>query len=298
MNGRRYAVIVNPHGGLRRGTAVLDTIRPMFAATGAGLDIHTTARAGQAGELAQALPGEDLAGLCVIGGDGTVHEVVNGLMRRPDPAAIPIGIIPAGSGNDFARHLGVIDPMAAARRILAGRVRPLDVVRLSTRDAVEFCINIVGWGSGVDVNRRAEKLRWLGPSRYALAALLEIVLAKRRRARITLDGRTDDDAFHFVVACNTKFTGRGMMLAPDAAMDDGLLDVVLVRRATRRQMLSLFAKVFDGSHTGLDFVEVHRVRSFAIEPETHDALNLDGELKGATPVRAEVAPSALRIFAG
>lgn len=298
MNGNRYAVIVNPRGGLRRGTAVLRAVAPVFAAAGASLDIHTTARAGHARELAQGLPRGGLAGLCVIGGDGTAHEVVNGLLRRQDPAAVPLGIIPAGSGNDFARHLGVVDPVAAAQRILAGNIRPLDVARLTTGDAEEFCINIVGWGSGVDVNRRAEKLRWLGPSRYALAALTEIVLAKRRHAKIILDGRTSEDDYFFAVACNTRFTGRGMLLAPDAVMDDGRLDVVLVRRATRRQMLSLFAKVFDGSHASLDFVEVHRVRSFAIEPETNDVLNMDGELKGSTPVRVEVVPSALRLFAG
>jgi diacylglycerol kinase (ATP) len=298
MSEKRYAVIVNPHGGLRRGIAVLETVKPVLSSAGATLEVHETGRPGHARELAETLPADNLAGFCVIGGDGTVHDVVNGLMRREDPAAVPFGVIPAGSGNDFALHLGITDPAGAARRIVAGKTTSLDVARVTAGGKVEFCANIIGWGSAVSINRRAERWRWLGPSRYALAALAEIVMAKRYRSKVGLDGRVVGGDFFLVVACNTKFTGRGMMLAPDAEMDDGMLDVVIVRHATRRQMLRMFSHVFDGSHLSMDCVEVHRVRTFMIEPATDDVLNLDGELKSSTPASAEVVPSALRLFSG
>ena len=109
-------------------------------------------------------------------------------------------------------------------------------------------------------------------------------------------GQANDDEFLFIIACNPKFTGSGMKLAPHAEIGDGKIDVVVVRRATRWQMLKLFTKVFDGSHIFLDYVEYHQVRSFAIEFDGPDLLDLDGEMKGHAPLSAEVLPSALRIF--
>jgi len=126
---------------------------------------------------------------------------------------------------------------------------------------------------------------------------LHILRARRRRAKLVLDDKILEDEFLLVAACNTKFTGKGMQLAPKAEIDDGLLDVVLVRRASRLQMMKLFSRVFDGSHVALSCVEYHQVRSIRIEPENSDTLNLDGEIAGSTPVSAEVLPAALRIFA-
>ena len=99
-----------------------------------------------------------------------------------------------------------------------------------------------------------------------------------------------------VAACNTKFAGPGMKLAPHAELGDGKIDVVVLRRANRRQMLKMFAKVFDGSHLGLDYVEYHQVTSFAIESDGHEPLDLDGEIKGHASFAAEVLPGMLRVF--
>lgn len=295
MNRKRYIAIVNPRGGTRRGLAILESVKAVF--DGAELDIQTTAHSGHARELAQNLPLEPCDGLIVIGGDGSLHEVVNGLMRRANPSLVPIGLIPGGTGNTVAEHLGCLDPVVAAKRIVAGKIGGLDIARIDANGETEFCANIIGWGAAVDINKTAERLRWLGTSRYTLAALWQIVLARKRRAKITLDGRASEDDFFFIVGANTKFTGKGMKLAPDAIMDDGLIDVVVVRHATRGQMVAMFNKVFDGSHVELPCVEIHRVRSFAIESAAGDLLNMDGELKGSTPLRVEMIPSAMRIFA-
>jgi YegS/Rv2252/BmrU family lipid kinase len=296
MAPKRYVVIVNPSGGTRRGWSILKSVESIFAAAHAQLDIQPTRHAGHARELAQQLSLENCAGILVIGGDGSLHEVVNGLMLRSDPARVPLGLIPAGSGNTVAEHLGCLDPREAARRIVAGQLHPLDVARVATAGTTDYCVNIIGWGSAVDINHTAERLRWLGPSRYTLAALGHIVRARQRRARLTLDGRVIEDEFSFIVGCNTQFTGKGMKLAPAAAMDDGLIDLVLVRHASRWQIAALFKAVFDGSHVTLPWVEIHRVRSFAIESATADTLNLDGELKGTTPVQVDMVPAGLRIF--
>jgi diacylglycerol kinase (ATP) len=239
----------------------------------------------------------DCSGLCLIGGDGTIHEVANGLLARDAPAAVPVGIIPGGTGNSVVWHLGCPSPRQAVDRILAGRTQPMDVARLTLPDQTIHCLNIIGWGSVVDINRTAERLRKVGRPRYALAALWHILCPRRRRAKLALDGQVSEDDFLLVVGCNTKFTGKAMNLAPRADLSDGKIDVVVVRRASRRQMLQLFQGVFAGSHLRLPCVEYYQVRSFRIDTAAPEPLNLDGELKGCSPVSAEMLPAALRVFA-
>ena len=127
---------------------------------------------------------------------------------------MPLGFIPAGSGNTMHQHLQCNDPLEAARRIVAGNRYPLDVARVTMGEQVVYCVDIIGWGAVADINGSAEKLRFFGPSRYAVAALWQILTPKRRRAKLVLDGRVFDDEFLFVIGCNTKFTGKGMKLAP------------------------------------------------------------------------------------
>jgi diacylglycerol kinase (ATP) len=295
MPAGRFVVVVNPRGGKRQGLPVLERVRPILAA-GAELDVRVTERSEHAGEIAHALDLHGYDGICVIGGDGTVHEVADGLMRRGVPVSIPLGIIPAGTGNTLHQQIGCGDPLEAARRIAAGNTQPLDIARVAMNGRVVYCANIIGWGAVADINSTAESLRMLGPPRYALAALWHIARYRRRPIRLVLDGGVSDDEFLFVIACNTKFTGSGMKLAPHAEIGDGKIDVVVVRRASRRELLKLFSRVFDGSHLSLGCVEYHQVRSFAIESECCEQLNLDGEMKGNAPVSAEVLPGALRVF--
>jgi diacylglycerol kinase (ATP) len=294
---QRLAIIMNPRGGSGRATGILEQVRPVFAAAGTELEVHTTTGRGHASEIAATLDLRSCTGVCSIGGDGTNHEVVCGLMRRANPAEVPLGIIPGGTGNSLAQHLNCLDPVSAAKKIVLGNIVPLDVARVSSEDGVEHSINIVGWGAAVDINRTAERLRWLGSVRYSLASLWEILRARCRPLQLTLDGEMTEDKFHMVLACNTRFTGKGMQLAPRARLDDHRLDVIIVRRATRVQMLQLFSRVFDGSHVDLPFVEYRQVTTLELSSPGCEPLNIDGELKRNLPIRVEMVPAALRIFA-
>jgi len=296
VGGRHYLLVVNPKGGARQGMAVLHQVGPLFATAGAELTVHVTTAPGHARQIAATAPLERCAGFCVIGGDGTLHEAVNGLLLRPGPRP-PLGVIPGGTGNSVAQHLGCSEPPDAARRILAGAVRPLDVLRTTAAGETAHCVNIVGWGAVTDINRTAERLRLLGPPRYAVAALWQLLRPRCRPARLTLDGQERQGRFTLIAGCNTKFTGKGMKLAPDAELDDGRLDLIVVGQVSRRQMLQVLLRVFRGTHAALPGVECHRVRSFAITADGGTGLNLDGELRGRTPVTVELLPGALRIFA-
>lgn len=293
---RRCHAVVNPRGGKHQGIAILDQVRPVFDAAGWDLAVSLTEYPGHARELARTLPLDGYHGLCVFGGDGTVHEVVNGLMERAQRLLVPLGLIPTGSGNTLHQHLQCADPLMAARQIVAGKTSRLDVVRVTIGTQVVYSVDLVGWGSIADVNCRAERWRCLGPSRYTAAALWQIVRAHCRQAKVLLDGRMLEGDFLFVIACNAKFVGKELKMAPRADLGDGKLDVVLCRRASRFQMLRLFARLFTGAHVSLDCVEYHQVKSLAIESTGGEPLDIDGEVKGHAPFLAEVLAGAMDVF--
>ena len=296
MASRRFAVVVNPASGRRRGRQVLGQVHPLFKAAGVRLDICLCERPRHALQFCRDLDLSLYDGCCVIGGDGTVHEVVNGLLWQQSTIPFPLGLIPAGSGNTLHLHQGIRDPVEAVRKIIAGSVCPLDVARVTMPDETVYCINIVGWAAVVDINRFAERLRFMGPARYGAATLGFICRPRRRPARLVLDDRVYDDEFMFVLGCNTKFTGNGMLPAPNADLHDGKIDVLIVRNAARWQLLQLFVRIFSGSHLALPFVEYHRVRHFAIENDDQQPLDLDGEATGKAPFSVKMVSDAIRIF--
>jgi YegS/Rv2252/BmrU family lipid kinase len=293
---KHLLLIVNPRSGKRRGLAVLEQMKPIFVAANVELDVRVTKLSGHVRQIAREFDLAGYDGLCLIGGDGTVHEAVSGLIERGEPASIPLGIIPSGTGNDVAQHLGLDSPLDAARRIVVGQTGLFDVARVEAGGQIDYCVTLVGWAGVADINCKAEQLRVLGPSRYAVAAFWQILFPKRRSAKLVLDGHSFEDDFMLVAACNTIFSGSGMRLAPRAKVDDGKLDVVILRNASRWQMFRLFAKVFDGSHVDMPCVEYYQVRSLSIHSDYHEPLDIDGEIKGTTPVSIEMIPGAVRFF--
>jgi YegS/Rv2252/BmrU family lipid kinase len=296
LTKKRFAVLVNPQGGIRRGAAILEEVRPLFAAQNAELEVQYTEGPGHATALVKTLDFSQCDGLCVIGGDGTIHEVVNGCQERSEPITIPLGLIPGGTGNSVVLTLGYATPVEAVQRILTGRSQAVDVARVSMRDKTINCLNVVGWGAVVDISRMAEQNRWMGRSRYTVATLRHLMFPQRRHARLVLDDQILEDEFLFVMGCNTQFTGKGMRLAPHANLSDGKIDVIVLRRASLIQILQIFSRIFDGSHTTVDCVEYFQVRSFSIESQNEDLLNLDGEVKGQSPVAVQMLPGAIRVF--
>ena len=200
-------MVVNPRGGMQRGIDVLEQVKPLFAAADISLDVHVSQYAGHAGELARNLDLGNHDAFCLIGGDGTVHEVVNGYLSRAEPATVPLGLLPGGTGNTLHQEFGCEDPLVAARRIIEGNRLPIDVVRVALSDRTVYCVNIIGWGAVTDINRTAERLRGFGRYRYTLAALSHVVCGGCRSARLICDNEPLEGNYFFVMACNTKHTG-------------------------------------------------------------------------------------------
>lgn len=292
----KYYMVINPQGGFRKSDAILQQITPVFQDAGAELDIRETHYAGHAREMANSLDFAGYDGFCAIGGDGTMHEVVNGMLSRSDGERLPIGLIAGGTGNSFLRDMGCLDPADGARRIVAQRSRRVDIAQVDTTGETIYGFNLVGWGLPTDISQRAEKLRWLKGQRYNVAALIEVMRYRQRLARISIDGQTIAGDYGFILGCNTVYTGNAMKMAPLAKVDDGLLDLLVVRKAGRLKLLSLFAKIFNGGHVGDPAVVYHQVRSFSIEPVENHALNIDGEILGSTPIQVNMLPREIEVM--
>ena len=294
----KFVLVVNPHSGKKQGNAILAMVKPIFDRAGTELTIIETVFPGHARELATRIELAEFDGLLTLGGDGTFHEIVNGIFNRRDGNIIPLGIIPGGSGNSFLHDFGLTDPIRAVEAIINGHTRSVDVARIEMNQIVRYSINLIGWGLVTDVGKRAEVLRWLGPSRYTISSIIEIFGKKDRPGSLIVDNQTFSGNFTFVVACNSIHIGKGMKMAPNARLDDGLIDLVIVEgNITRRRLLSVLPKLFDGTHVNEPEVTYKQASSFSLIPETDDDLNIDGEMVGTTPISVTMLPNALDIFA-
>jgi len=293
----RFVVIVNPKSGKRKSLEIVDEIRPIFESIDISLSIFETKYQGNAKEICQFMDFNAIRGILVVGGDGTLNEVVNGMLNRNDNSKVPIGIIPAGSGNSFSADLKMLDPLQAANKICSLNTKFIDVLELEMNHEMNFAINLVGWGLVKDVGLRAEKLRWLGPIRYTIAAAIEIFSNKSQKTELIINGNIFLGEYTFIIGCNSIHVGNGMKMAPNAKLNDGLLDLVVVEgNISKIRLLSVMPQLFKGTHINEKEVEYLQVKSFSICPSYDDILNIDGEMVGSTPVKVNVKPRAIEIF--
>jgi len=241
--------------------------------------------------------------LVVVGGDGMVSLGVNLLAHT----RVPLGIIPSGTGNDMARGLGIpvgnteaaiealVDALARpARAIDAGRIRHLDSE--TGEETTTWFASVLSAGFDAIVNERANRLRHpRGKSRYLVALVIELVRLRPIRYRLVLDGvETVTDAALIAVG-NNQSIGGGMRVTPDAVVDDGLFDVLVVTPLSRIAFMRVFPRVFAGTHLTDPRVTVHRAKRVRIEAD-NVAAYADGERVALLPVDVEIVPGALRVL--
>jgi len=293
----KFILTVNPHGGTKKGPQILKKVKPIFEASGTDLFIIETTFAGHAKELANQLGLTEYDGFIGIGGDGTLHEIINGMLSRPDGNKIPIGIIPGGSGNSYMHDLNLTDPLKAAKAIIQGNTKFLDTARVEVNHVVKYANNMIGWGLVTDVGKKAEHYRWMGTNRYTILSVMEVFHHKSRSAALIMDNKKIEDEFTFIIACNSMHVGKGMKMAPKARLDDGLIDLIVIRAgASRTRLLQVLPKLFDGSHINEPEVEYFQTSKFSLIPETDEILNIDGEIMGSTPINVEMIPKAFEMF--
>ena len=293
---KKYYLLVNPKGGHKRGLEIYEKVKHIFSSAGTNITVLHTEYAGHAFDFANTLDFVGYDGLCAIGGDGTMYELINGMLKRDDNHKIPIGLITGGTGNSFMYDVDCLDPVDAAKRIVQHKLRPLDIAKVNANGELFYSFNIIGWGLATDAGKLAEKLRWLGGVRYDVASIIEVLKGKDRIATLTLDEEVIKENFIFIIGCNTIHTGKAMKMAPLAQLNDGKIDLIIVRKTSRINLLKLFPKLFSGDHIKSPLVEYRQVENFSIYVEETNDLTIDGEIIGFTPLKVQMIPRMVNVL--
>ncbi len=305
----KICVIVNPAAGRGQAAArrplLEKTLAAKAQACGAKWQILETQKAGDATQLAmQAMQnGADL--IVAAGGDGTLGEVVNGLAQSGFKGQL--GILPCGTGNDFSRCLGIgTDWQKAIEILFEGAPRLVDVghIRFDETGAEHLFINVAGSGFDACAAQRVNDFRfhhfWRhvhGMPAYLCALLQELVSLRAADLTIEYDGETLQQRALLCAIANATSYGGGMLVAPQAELDDGEFDICLIEEATRSEFLRAFPRVFKGTHTSHPKVKMLRGREVTLKSEPPLPVLVDGDVRGTTPVSFWLEPRVLSVRA-
>ncbi|MET1060281.1 MAG: diacylglycerol kinase [Nocardioides sp.] len=290
-SGRSIALLINPTAGKGRGARAAAVVLPRLRA--AGFTVHELVGrdADEGRALAEAAVSDGAEALVVVGGDGMVHlgvQVVAG-------TDTPLGIIPAGTGNDVARYLDLprTDAAAAADVVIGSRRRRIDLARSGDR----YFVTVLAAGFDAVVNERANRMSWpKGQMRYNLATLAELRTFEPIPYTLELDGATRRLDAMLVAVGNGPSFGGGLRITEGALIDDGMLDVVIIKPMTKPDLIRTYPKLFKGTHIHHPQYEHHRVHEVTVAAPGI-VTYADGERFGALPLTISCAPGALTVIA-
>jgi diacylglycerol kinase (ATP) len=291
----RITVLTNPASG--HGNAPHAAERAIARFQQRGVDVVAIAGtdAEHARQLVHGALEHDMDALVVVGGDGIIALALQVLAQSD----VPLGIIPAGTGNDHARefHIPAKDPEAAADIIVDGVAETVDLGRIKGADGTDKWFGTV-MAAGFDslVSDRANRMQWPhGRMRYNIAMVAELSKLRLLPFRLTFDGRELETELTMAAFGNTRSYGGGMLICPDADPTDGQLDVTMVTSASRTKLIRLFPTVFKGTHVDLDQVRTERARTITVDSPGINAY-ADGDYVCPLPVEVSAVPGALKIL--
>lgn len=265
----------------------------------AGAQIRFTEGEGDGVRFAREAVAQGCEIVIAAGGDGTLNEIVNGIAAAAD--RVRIGLVPLGTGNDFAKMLDLPKSTEECIEVLkAGKVRSIDMVRV-TSDAVRYFVNVSAGGFSGTVSEKLTpeiKQNW-GPLAYLRSAAEALPELRAYRTEVTLDDATTIalDLYNVVIA-NGRFVAGGTQIAPEASIDDGLLDVILVPKNPAIDLALVAAQMAVGKHLQSDGVIFRCAAKVVVKSEPGMSFNVDGELIGNEPAVFEVMPRALQFLVG
>ena len=293
---RQIRLLVNPSAGKGRALEILPDVAGSLRDGGANLEILLSRDFAEAKSMAQQAIVDGVDVLAVMGGDGMMHLGVNtsAAAHMEGRSRTTLGLIPAGTGNDLCRGIGLPpkDAVAAAQVIAAGHSRSIDLARV----AETYVAAVLATGFDALVNRRANQMPWpRGSTRYALAVMAELRVFSPLHYRLTLDGQIRELPAMLVAIGNTSSYGGGMLICPQADPYDGLLDVTIIHPVGRLKLLRLFPEMYSGKFVRDACVEQLRVSEATVEGPGLVGFG-DGEMLGAAPLRVCSVPRALPVF--
>lgn len=284
--------VVNPSAGSGRARRAWNRLRELVGTTLPGRLTHGP---GHATELAVKAAQEGYPLVIAVGGDGTANEVVNGLMQLSPERRPAFGQLSSGTGNDFARNVGIPRRLDQWVELLRDpRLRPLDLGRANDR----FFLNITGVGFDAEVAHLAGKLPTFIPGtfNYILAILVELATYRTQMMHIRVDERSWNEPCLLTAVGNLPHCGGGLKLCPGARADDGFFEVVIIRDLSRTEVLRVLPRAFSGGHVTHPRVEVVQGRRVEIDSDAPLHWQADGEVFSGLPARFETYPAAVQLL--
>lgn len=284
-------LIANPAAGGGRGADLAERAARLLTDGGWRVDLRFSSGPNSATVMAQEVASSQPDAVAVLGGDGTVRDVVEGLLGSPTPLAI----LPAGTGNDLCRTLKIPTRLEDAVRVLElGQPARVDVWLWNDRPF----INVAGVGVDAEAARVAnERFKWArGASSYVLALAVVLPGFEAPMLKLRLDDTTFESRVMLAAFANGRYYGGGMAIAPDADPRDELLEVIVIQEMSKAELLWQFPRLFAGKH--LSHPKVHRFQAVEVDIEADRPLRatVDGELIGETPATLRLSPAGVRVF--
>ena len=289
------SVIVNPaaHGGLAgRRISKLDA---RMKNAGIEAELHVPQSREHLCRLAVQLGKSADDTLAIVGGDGTNMAIVDALLQHHGPDPLPtLALLPAGRGNSLAKDLDFSDLDRAIGALSNGDFREVDVARFVTDGMTGHFLNCMGMGFVSEVDRTASRFRRLGDLSYIIGVFHRTLRLRHHQFRLDIDGQVIEEKMCFVEIMNSRKTGGEMLMAPEALIDDGLLDIVWVSKVNRRSLMRTFPKIFKGTHGSNPAVHFLRGKKITITSPERQGLLPDGDQLGSTPVTIDILPRRVR----
>jgi len=293
----KATLLLNPSSGGGRSGKLADEILDAISNLGIDAEIHWSRSADHLRQLSIDALAQPQVPLLCAGGDGTNRIVIDSLLQAAGNSEIPtLAFIPSGRGNSFVRDLGITSLADAFEAIRGKEIIKVDVGRVTAEEGVTHFINCLGAGFISDVGKFARRLRALGNISYTLGVLWETMRLRSHHLELEIDGRRINKDLLFLEISNSKMTGGTMLIAPEAQIDDGQLDIVMVGRMGRISLLNTFPKIYSGTHGLNPAVNFLRGRKIKISSAAPEALLPDGDLDFATPVEIEILPKAISCY--
>lgn len=297
MRDKKWFFIVNPTAGRGKTGKKISKLVTTLNEHKLDFEIELTKAAGHATQLAQEAIKRGFHNIISVGGDGTLNEVVNGVMLSGKVEEVNVGIVPEGGGNDFAMNFNLSSKIDKAVEILQRlNIKKIDVGKIEDR----YFINALGIGFDARAAQISNKIKHLnGLPRYLLAVIKALVSLKPFEAEVKLDNYTYNSPFLLIAIGNGKYTGGGFLLTPEALVDDGFLDICFIKTITRRRILSLLPSAIKGQHLKEPEVDLKQSRTIEIITKTPLPFYTDGELpelKDPLHFKIELFPKKLNLI--
>jgi YegS/Rv2252/BmrU family lipid kinase len=294
----KIVCIYNPKAGGGSAKKQLPKIKDLFNRYNIDAEIIFSKYPHNATEIIKELDLSKYEALVAAGGDGSFFDIVNGYMKHRNGIEIPLGIIPVGTGNSLSRDItDNLDDFENFIKIIAQKnTKKFDIGRVDTKSKTFYFANMMGFGFTTDVTLTASKLKMFGSFAYTLGVLYNTIKLKTYPLKMTIDDKEYDLENTFITVSNSKYTGGNYLIAPKAVVDDGKIDVIIVNKIGRINLLKTFPKIFDGSYINSPFVDYIQAEKVKFEAIHEKIVSPDGEICGELPIKIETISKAINIL--